>query len=596
MNFCTRLFNKITLFTAITCLPQLAQASVHYTLSFPEPEAHYATVSITLDERTGDSTDFKLPVWIPGSYMVREFSGNIERFAAAGNLQWKKVSKNCWRVYHPGRSAITVSYSVYCFELSVRTSFVDHDQGLINGSSVFMYTDDTRDRQCSLTVIPLVYWKKISTGLDETDGNPFRRIAENYDRLVDCPVLLGNHISFFFNVSGIPHEVAMMGKADFDSVRIKKDLAVITKACMDVFGGSPLKSYTFIVINDLTSGGGLEHATSSVLKVDRNAYSAELSYKSFLSLATHEYFHLWLVKRIKDAALVRLDYDKEMYTTQLWLYEGFTSYYDEYLLHKTGIFSREDYLKIIAKNMNACINDAGEPYQSLAEASFDAWVKYYRKNENSSNSTISYYTKGGMLALILNLDLLHRSGGQKSLDDFMKFLYSKYFLSGTTGISDKQLQSAFETVWGVPLDTLFADYIYGTVPVDYKRYFSYCGITLNEQDTAANGSGYAGITLKTDQNGVSVAGVRRGSPAWRDGLYAGDRIIKADTAAAESVAACLKTKKPGDEVIFRIERRGLITELMVTLGEDPSRNYDFGYVKKPDALQKKVLHGWLNEK
>jgi len=596
MNFRSRVFTCFSLLAVLTVFPELVHATVRYTLSFPEPQAHYAQVGLTLNERTGDSTDFKLPVWIPGSYMVREFAGNIEGFTTAEKLKWKKVSKNSWRVYHQGKGSITISYRIYCFDLSVRTSFVDHEQALINGSSVFMYTDDTRDQPCNLSIIPVVYWKNISTSLSAMDGNPFNRTAENYDQLVDCPVLLGNHISFFFNMSGIQHEVAMMGSAEFDSIRIKNDLTLITKACMDVFGGSSINAYTYIVINDQTSGGGLEHANSSVLKVDRNAYRSDASYKSFLSLAAHEYIHLWLVKRIKDANLVRLDYDNENYTTQLWLYEGFTSYYDEYLLQKTGIFSTEDYLKIIAKNMNVCMNDAGAPYQSLAEASYDAWIKYYRKNENSSNSTISYYTKGGMVALILNLDLLHRSGGQKSLDDLMKFLYNNYFLKHNIGITDSQLKAACETVWGVPLDTLFSNYIYGTTPIDYSRYFLYSGITLIEQDTAENALGFVGATLKTDQYGVSVSGVRRGSPAWVDGLNAGDRILKADTATAESVGAYLKTKKPGDEVIFRIERRGVITELMVTLGEDPSQNYTYGFVKKPDALQKKVLRSWLNEK
>jgi predicted metalloprotease with PDZ domain len=238
------------------------------------------------------------------------------------------------------------------------------------------------------------------------------------------------------------------------------------------------------------------------------------------------------------------------------------------------------------------LNTPGRNYQSLTESSFDAWIKYYRRHENSSNSTISYYTQGGTTAAMMNLDLLNRSSGAKSLDDLMKYLYQKFLADGK-GLTDEELQSAFETVWGISLDQFFDQYICGTAELPYAEYCQYAGLNLVRTDGKAVKPGYTGASFSMKGNQLLITGVRRGSPAWVDGLNVNDEIITVDTARAASVKAYLDTKMPGDEVLFTIMRSGESRVVMVTLGEDPNMSLVFENTPKPAPLQRKVRKGWL---
>jgi predicted metalloprotease with PDZ domain len=573
-------------------------AGIKYSVGFSEPQAHYTDVTMDLQALAADSTDFKMPVWIPGSYMVREFSRMVESFTAADEqgreLKWKKVTKNAWRVYFSGTPTIKVKYRVYCFELSVRNSFVDYDRAMLNGSSVFMYTEQHRNDSCHLTVLPAPHWRNISTGMPKSGPDSFKRVAADYDELIDCPILLGNHPVFSFEMNGIPHYVAMMGKAVYDSVQLKKDFQAITAECTSIFGSNPVKDYTFIVMNTPSGGGGLEHRNSTVIQVTSSAYQTTSSYRSFLSLVAHEYFHLWLVKRIRDVKLGPFDYDNEVYTTQLWLYEGFTSFYDDYILYRCGIYPENEYLDIVKGNIATVVNTPGNQYQSLTESSFDAWIKFYRKHENSNNSTVSYYVQGGVLAIMMNLDLLNRSNGTRSLDDLMRYLYD-FYLSNKVGISDEQLFAACEKIWGAPLDDFFKNHIYGTRQIPYEEYLMYAGLRLNRTDGHLSKPGYTGAVISQKSGNYVIAGVERGSPAWTDGLNVNDEILAVDTVTV-NILAYLDTKSQGDKVVFKCKRLGEEKLIPVSIGTDPKVSYVFEDVRKPDARQKAVRNGWLIKK
>lgn len=568
-----------------------------YEVSFPNPHTHYVEVNIHFKGLPADSFELVMPVWIPGSYMVREFSKNVEGFRAYNPQQlpvaFKKVRKNVWRIYNDSLTAMSVSYRVYAFELSVRTCFVDIDQAYLNGPALFMYADSLKDKPLMINFNAWKEWKTISTGLRSFGPALWSRVAGNYDELADSPTVLGNHDVFSFDYKGIPHHIAMIGKADYDRERIKSDFYKIVDECTAIFGENPVKEYTFIIHNTMQGGGGLEHSNSQSVMTARSTYGREKAYRGFLSLITHEYLHLWLVKRIRPLELGPFDYENEVYTRQLWFFEGFTSFYDEYLLYRLGYYSKEEYLELLVDNMMGVLNTPGDKIQSLSESSFDAWIKFYRKNENSVNAEVSYYSKGAMIGLLLHLDLINSTNGGKSLDDVLKYLYTEHYLKTGIGITDEELQLAFDTIGGKSYDAFFNRYIHGTDRLPVEEFFAYAGFELKTVSQTTDSSGYLGATFKPVGSRLLVSEVERGSAAWEQGLYVNDEIVGVDDKEPMQARDYLEDKKPGDVVTFRIARNGTMRDFSIVLGSSTAVNFTCSPLAEPTELQKIVLSKWL---
>jgi len=325
----------------------------------------------------------------PGSYLVREFSKNVnvvKAFDEKGTeLKVGKTSKNAWKITKGKAKNVRVKYEVYAFELSVRTSFLDLSHGFVSGSGVFCYVDGFKDKAGLLTVYPYEKFETISTSLPKNsdgvagDGSTTFKY-ENYDVLLDSPLEIGNQEVFYFNVDGTNHEVAIYGLGNYDMTQMKGDMEKIVRAANDVFGGTnPNKNYTFIIHNVINGQGGLEHANSCVLSVNRWTYAAE--YMDFLNLVAHEYFHLWNVKRIRPIELGPFNYDEENYTSLLWVMEGFTSYYSDILMVRAGFYSKDDFLKGFQSTINYVEGGVGTRIQPVSQSSYDAWIKAYRPNE-----------------------------------------------------------------------------------------------------------------------------------------------------------------------------------------------------------------------
>lgn len=551
-----------------------SQVKVGFEVSFKEPQAHYAEVEMTISGLVKDYVDVKMPVWAPGSYLVREFSKSVEGFAATANgkaLKYEKVRKNAWRVYSAKAGAIKINYRVYAFEVSVRTSFIDESHAFLSSTGVFMYPDGMLKLPSTVKIIPYKGWTKVSTGLEPVAGKAFTYTAADFDILFDSPIEVGNQDVFEFMASGVKHEVAMYGGGNYDKERLKVDMAKIVEQGTAIYGENPNKHYTFIVHNFSQGGGGLEHLNSTVLGASREAYGTPEGYKGFLNLVAHEYYHLWNVKRLRPIALGPFDYDNENYTTSLWVAEGFTAYYENKLMLRSGFITEKECIDQLVTAVNNVCNTPGARVQSVAEASYDAWIKLYRPNENSNNTTVSYYAKGEVLGLLMDIEIAHATKGAKSLDDVMKAMYDtgKKLKRGYT---DAEFKAMVEQVSGKDFTAFWARYVNGTEGIEYAKYFNYAGVRVKDENEGKN-IPYLGVASKKTEGRMFISAIARNSAAWVDGLNVNDELISVDgtpiEAAVERMPA-ITGKNVGDVVEIRVVRDGIVKDIKVKLKATPS--------------------------
>lgn len=517
----------------------LKATKLTYHLSMPQPNTHYFAVKIAVTENQAQTQEFKLPVWTPGSYLVREFSKNLNQVRAIDangkELQVLKKTKNAWEVSCNGANSYTVFYEVYAFELSVRTPYLDNTHGFVPGAAVFMYTEETLNQQGLLKVYPHASFKKVSTALApidfKSDAGTMAKseigvqsfIFNDYDQLVDCPIEIGNQQEFSFMAAGVRHRVAMYGEANYNVSELQRDMAKVVEAATGVFGSNPNKDYLFIVHNVSEGQGGLEHMNSCVLSVSRWSYTGS-NYLGFINLVAHEYFHLWNVKRIRPIELGPFNYDQECYTSLLWVMEGITSYYDELLLRRAGFYTPAEFISKLQGQINYVEGSPGSRVQPVAHASFDAWIKAYRPNENSGNTTMTYYSRGAVLGAVLDAFLIQKSKAKQSLDGFMQVLYNKYALELKRGFTEQEFEQELSNYCGEDMRSFFTNYVNGTQIIPYQKYFEPLGIKVQDQTNTLTNFGAAlepGEILK-------VRTVRSGSAAEDAGICVGDEILGCD--------------------------------------------------------------------
>ena len=548
------------------------EGNIKYNLKIPRPQNHYYHVEMELEGFKEKELKVKMPVWAPGSYLVREFARNVDLVKAFDEnnnaIEVTKCDKNTWKISKGKAKKITVKYEVYAFELSVRTSFLDDTHGFVSGSGVFMYVEGHKNQSGSLQVYPYTTFGTITTALEKGDSeNSF--VFNNYDQLVDCPLEIGNQIQFSFNSAGTEHNVAIYGKGNFDVDQLKIDMAKITQAATNVFGQNPNKKYTFIIHNVVDGQGGLEHTNSTVLSVNRWTFAGS-KYIGFLSLVAHEYFHLWNVKRIRPIELGPFDYDKENYTSLLWVMEGFTSYYDELLLLRAGYYTKDEFLNKLFGTINYVEGTPGTRVQPVAHASFDAWIKAYRPDENSRNSTMSYYSKGTIIAALLDAMIIEKYDGKKCLDHFMQRVYSEYYEKKGRGFSENEFKKELELFLGRNLDEFYAKYINGVEIPNYNDFFSKIGLNVNYSGKTEASVGM----FITENNGKTIVrGIVSNSAAEDAGISVNDEIIGCNGMRADksSLEDYFKGVQEGEliEILFARDQELFSTEIKVTSKEIP---------------------------
>lgn len=574
---------------------QAATPDIGYTISMPKPWTHLLEVEMLVKfDSPQQAVELKMPVWTPGSYLIREYARHVQDFTAkTGNapVPWSKINKNTWQVSANGAREITVFYRVYSNELTVRTNELNDEHGFWNNAALLLFPKGRLDAPSTVTVRPFGNWK-VATGLPKVAGRPNTFRAPNFDVLYDSPFEVSDFTEITFNVQGKPHRIVMSGEGNYDLRQMSKDVAKIIEEGYKIFGELPYDDYTFIV--NLRGGGGLEHLNSTALQWNRFGFKPQGRYNGFLNLVAHEYFHLWNVKRIRPDALGPFDYENENYTKLLWVAEGMTSYYEGLILRRAGIISDTEFLEGKASMIEQLQAKPGRFETSVEEASLDAWIKYYRQDENSVNNQISYYDKGDIVGMMLDITIRTASNGAKSTDDVLRYLYNEYFKKGRN-YTPEDFQKAAEMAAGRSLDDFFSKYVRGEAEIDYNGIVKGIGLKMNVSEPNKTRA-YIGADTAEENGRLTIRSIPADTPAYEQGLNTGDQIVAIDgyRAGQTFMQSYLAEKKPADRVRLTIFRFDKLRDITFTLGSNPRRDYGLSPVEKPTAEQSRLYKGYLN--
>src|SRR5918993_499072 len=437
----------------LTTVSRLMIQPITYTLRFPAPATHYVEVEATLPTDGREHIELMLATWTPGSYLVREYARHLEsvdaRSADGNGRRVEKTRKNRWRIECGGAHDLTVRYRVYGREMTVRTNFISEEFALLNGAPTFLTIADALVRPHEVRIQMPDCWRESVTQLPAAGTQPHWYRAADYDALVDAPIVLGNPALYEFAVDGRPHVLANVGESGiWDGPRSARDLEAIVEQQIAFWGGAPYDRYVFL--NLITeASGGLEHLASTVLMTSRWKSRTRKGYLEWLGLASHELFHAWNVKRLRPVELGPFDYEAENHTRSLWVAEGITTYYGDLVVHRAGLSTVREYLDGLSGQIQELQTAPGRLVQSLEDASFDAWIKHYRPDENAPNSAVSYYTKGAVVAFLLDIEIQRASGGARTLDDVMRTAYGRY--AGDRGFTDPGFRGLINEVAGADL-------------------------------------------------------------------------------------------------------------------------------------------------
>jgi predicted metalloprotease with PDZ domain len=572
-------------------------APIQYAIVPKDLGGHLFDVSVTVAAPSPEGQVFALPAWIPGSYMIREFSRNIVQIRAESNgkpVALTKLDKHSWQAA-PVTGALTVQYEVYAWDLSVRAAHLDQTHGFFNGTSVYLRVlgQEQTPHEVDIQRPPDAAAKtwRVATSLPELGAKRYgfgTYLAGDYDELIDHPVEMGDFALATFKAHGIAHDIVVSGRVpNLDMARLQADLKAICETQIAFFEPrtrrAPMDRYVFLTLAVGDGYGGLEHRASTALicaRADLPSSAASKTadigegYLKFLGLCSHEYFHTWNVKRIKPAAFAPYDLQNETYTPLLWLFEGFTSYYDDLMLVRSGIIGEAGYLKLLGKAASGVLRGSGRGKQSVADSSFDAWGKYYRQDENAPNAIVSYYGKGSLIALAFDLTIRAKTEGKKSLDDVMLALWQRYgrdfYASAGRGVTEAEVEALFDEISGLKLKPLFDKYVRGTVDLPLARLYAPFGVKVD--DVRKNAKPAFDVGTGRDGGDCKLTQVHEGGAAHRAGLSAGDILVAVEglrvVGSPSNLDALLSRYKVGDTVAVHAFRRDELMTFSVQLQGD----------------------------
>jgi predicted metalloprotease with PDZ domain len=543
--------------------------AIQYTLRFPAPQTHYVDVEARYPTGGQPSLELFMAVWTPGSYLVREYERHVEKVAATANgraLAVEKSRKNRWRITTGGAPAVTVTYRVYGHEMTVRNNWIDDRFAMLNGAPTFLSIVGRTTLPHEVQIELPAAWKSVATPLVAVTGRPNAFRAPDYDTLVDSPIVAGNPVTREFDVDGKKHVLVLEGdSSQFDVDRAAADVRRIVVAAKNVMGPLLYPHYYFLNMV-VDASGGLEHKNAFLAMTSRTAMRSRGSYLGWLSLVSHEYFHNWNVKRLRPVELGPFDYENENYVRTLWVAEGFTDYYADLLLRRAGLLTPDEYLSVVSSQIETVQRTPGRLLTPVSQASYDAWIKEYRPDENTANTTISYYPKGAVVAFLLDAKIRRLTNGARSLDDGMRLALQRY--SGARGYTPAQFYQTMSEVAGADLTAFFRQAVESTEELDYKEALDWFGLRFRAAtpgDVAAD----LGVVTRVVDGRILVADVR-GVPSPTT-LNVDDEILAIDDVRVRGtgLASRLASLAPGAPVRVLVSRRDRLATIPVTLGSTP---------------------------
>ena len=573
------------------------QASFYYQVGMSLPASHLFEVTLRVSNWRSQTLDLKMPVWTPGSYLVREYARHVQNFSARNGqskLISRKLSKNYWQVDTEGVSEIEVSYRVYANDLTVRTNHLDSTHGYFNGAALFFFVPGLEQQAIEVKIVPPQSDWQIATTLPKVENKVDTFVAKNFDTLVDTPFEIGIHSVHDFTILGKPHSLVVWGQGNAKPEQIIADTTKVIEVEAEMFGGLPYEQYLFLLHLSGSGYGGLEHKDCCTLNYPRFGFRDRQKYERFIQLVAHEFFHLWNVKRIRPKVLERFNYEAESYTTSLWFCEGTTSYYDILIPLRAGIYDRQACIKNLSDDINKYLNINGRKVQPLGESSYDAWIKLYRRNEYSDNNQISYYLKGQFVSLLIDLRIRAKHQNRCSLDDVMRLMWSR-FGEAEVGFSEEQLRDIIAEVAEENLDDFFNLCIETTEELPFDKYLAPFGLYL--KTVAESDLPYLGIKVLSENNREVIKFVATESPAALAGIDAKDELLAIDgiKADAKSLNERLKNYQAGDKIQVSVFHQDELKTVTVTLAESQSNRYELAIKQDLSPQQQQNLIGWLGE-
>jgi predicted metalloprotease with PDZ domain len=589
----------------------MSTPTFHFTVDCREPGTHVYHMTFHIENLPAGRHTLTLPVWTPGAYEVQDFARHLFNLRAetpAGTLEASHVKKNAWQFDTYDVGSVTVRYDVWAFELGVDTSHLDQTHAYFNGAQLFFLVDEYKDAPYTVTIEAPAGWH-VSTGLERQSAYVYQ--ASDYDVLIDSPAEIGTHRVLTFEVDMKPHELAIWGHGNEDAEKFLADVKRIVETQRDIFGGLPYEHYTFILHLSDRGTGGLEHLNSTTCGTGRFAYKSRKKYRYVLQLFSHEFFHLWNVKRIHPDLLWPFDYTQEVYTHLLWAMEGFTDYFATLTLRTGGLFSPKEYLESLADSIKSYEKKPGRLVQSLAESSFDTWIKLYKPDADSPNRTISYYLKGDLVGTCLDLEIRQRTQSQYGLDEVLRRLYDRYGSKGI-GFPESVYQETVEEVAGSSFQEFFDRYIEGTDPIPFEQFLGYAGLTVErtyknpdpdgdddkKDEPHADPVAWLGIDAAVKNGHVlTVTHSYSSGPAY-DRLNPGDHLLAINGFEVDSEEKLNTRIKQdftiGDSVEVAFFRRQVLEHATVTLAAAPPDTVKVVPLDEASSAQKDVYAKWLS--
>ncbi len=571
--------------------------TISYQVAMSQPTSHLFEVKLVVKGWRSSTLDLKMPVWTPGSYLVREYARHVQDFYAEDadkhSLASRKISKNHWEITTENISNITVCYRVFANELTVRTNHLDSTHGYFNGAALFFYIPGLEHNPITVSIAPPQSSWQVTTTLPSVPEETNTFTAKDFDTLVDSPFEIGTHRLYDFEAGGKPHQLAIWGEGNAKPTQIIEDIQSIIDSEADMYGGLPYDRYLFILHLSDGGFGGLEHKDSCSLNYPRFGFRKRDRYERFLQLVAHEFFHLWNVKRIRPKTLETFDYEGENYTTSLWFCEGATSYYDLLIPVRAGIYNSQTFLDNLSKDITKFLTIPGRKVQPLGESSFDAWIKLYRRDANSDNSQISYYLKGELVSLLLDLLIRARHHNDRSLDEVMRQMWDRFGKS-EIGFTPSGLWEVIESVAETDLSEFRDRYINSTAELPFDEYLEPFGLqikSVTEDEPVPD----TGMKVTAENGKETIKFVRSGSPAAIAGIDAGDELLAINNrrVSAEKLSDRLKDYQAGDIILVSVFHQNELRSVEVKLAEAQPSRYEIVKVENPTETQKQNLAGWL---